>query len=192
MSSHYKEIGCVPIIKDNESCPTSFNCDHLKDVDFSTCNYRGKVYSDFQGPDRDQLPACVPYAMCTNGTFFAGHYDCGYLFESTEERCVDVRDGCCPKKFCGEAEIAKLTVCYADGKAYYGGEKWTPKEDKCIECKCDESFDNSTSIYKNKNCKPEDCFQDFWNLKRFAENCAAVYYGDDRCCSTQAKCRKYI
>lgn len=120
----------------------------------------------------------------------AGHIDCGPIFEQPGVECVYVRDGCCPKNVCGEEEIKKLTVCWAEGEKHHGGEKFSMKEDKCIQCKCDEKWSNATSIYENKNCKQDDCFQDFWNMDNYKKGCGPMYYGKDRCCPSQTKCRK--
>lgn len=188
---HYKEIGCTPIIKDGEECASSYNCDHLQKQNTTGCHFRGRHYTDFE--PADALPRCVPYANCIEdgGYFRAGHIDCGHSFpELPGQKCVEVRNGCCPETVCGEEAISNLTVCYADGEKHYKGERWTPKEDKCIECTCDEHFDNSTSIYKSKNCKVEECFQDFWHLNEYRKGCGPVYYGKDRCCASETKCRK--
>lgn len=194
---HYKEIGCTPITKDGEECPSSFNCDHLQLHNTTEgCLFKGKVYQDYSGPS--ELPPCVPYAQCITpeGYFRAGHIDCGHTHHlpslpgQPEIKCVTIRSGCCPQDVCGE-EMAKLTVCHAEDDIHFGGEKWNPKEDKCIECTCDEHFDNSTSIYENKNCKVKECFQEFWHLNEFRSGCGPKFYGADRCCPSDTKCRKF-
>lgn len=185
--THYKEIGCTPIKTANESCPSSYNCDHLKDLADDKCHFRGKQLDDHQSPEA--LPPCVPYAFCTNGYFQPGHVDCGHTFRHAEEVCEDVKEGCCRHTVCGE-ELKKLHVCHADGNAHFQGEKWNPKEDKCMECVCDDKWSNATEVHKNANCKPYECFDDFWRIKEYKRGCAPMYYGSDRCCPSQTKCRK--
>lgn len=189
---HYKEIGCSPITKPGDECPSSYNCDHLKEfADSNQCHYRGKVYSDGEGPEDPNVPPCVPYAHCFQGYFMAGHIDCGPLFRKPDEECIDVKNGCCRRTICGKEEIDKISVCYLEGEKFYAGEKIDTKEDPCVQCTCDDKFDNSTNIYENKNCKISDCFSDFWHLNEFIKGCAPVYYGKDRCCASHTKCRKF-
>lgn len=192
--THYKEIGCTGVTKEGEECPSSYNCDHLAEAGKSAteeCHFRGQVYGDFQGPERDQLPNCVPYAHCHNGNFMAGHIDCGPL-PYGDDNCLIIRDGCCPSAVCGKEEMAKVHVCFLDGEKFHKGERKSPKDDPCVECTCDEKFDNSTIVAENKNCKTVDCFSDFWHVKDYKKNCAPVYYGKDRCCASHTKCREWI
>lgn len=155
----------------------------------TNCHFRGKEYAEFQGPEQELLPPCVPYALCNGGGFQAGHYDCGPLSQRAGDVCETIRTDCCPRIVCGE-ELAKVHVCYMEGEKFHAGEKRSPKEDPCLVCKCDEHFDNSTDVYQNKNCKSDDCFIDFWYNDDLSKGCAPKYYGKDRCCPSTTKCRK--
>lgn len=186
---HYKELGCKPIIKDGEKCPASFDCDHLKTQDTTKCYDNGKPFVHMQQVADEDLPPCVPYAYCEEGYFNVGHYDCGPTLLLDAQECVYLRDKCCSRYVCGEEKIAELTVCYLDGEKFYGGERRNPKEDKCVECTCAANFDNSTSIYENSNCRAVNCRSDFWNIIDYRKGCAPMFYGKDRCCPSNMKCR---
>lgn len=192
---HYKDIGCTPIVKEGEECASSYNCDHLQTLNTTGCYYRGRYYSDRE--HASPLPNCVPYGLCIeNGGFFmAGHVDCVFDFRILVEECVVIHrrhKRCCPETICGKEKIAQVLTCYADGEKHFKGEQWTAKGDNCIECTCDEHFDNSTSIYENKNCKTRECFEDFWRLDKYRKGCGPVFHDHDRCCPVSSKCRKCL
>lgn len=138
------------------------------------------------------MPPCLYSAHCDKGTFLGGRRQCSRSFQVAGEECINLKDACCDQFLCYKDRIELLSKCYLGGEKYYHGQKFATKEDKCMECKCDESFDNSTSIYKNKNCEPIDCFEDFFHLPEYRKGCAPVYKGTDSCCPTSVKCRKCL
>lgn len=107
----------------NETCASSFDCDHLKAHDTEKCYYNGHVFKSPSELGRDQLPHCVQYASCQLGNFFSGHFDCTlphFTSEDFQNNCILYQDHdfCCQRKICDKEEVAKLSECYMDGNRH--------------------------------------------------------------------------
>lgn len=65
-----------------------------------------------------------------------------------------------------------------------------PNNDTCYKCLCTESFDNTTSIESNPNCKRIDCGVEMRHLNEIRRGCVPVYF-ENHCCPIDYKCRTY-
>lgn len=86
--------------------------------------------------------------------------------------------------------MKNLHTCWLRGKHYRQGDWIYPEFDPCYQCVCDESFDNSTAMPLNKNCQKLDCGIELRNLENIRKGCIPVYYGENRCCPIEYRCRK--
>lgn len=93
--------------------------------------------------------------------------------------------------FCtDENEIANLTKCYEDDKVYHLGEKFEIAAHPCYECICSADFDNATAIADNSDCAKLDCGIEMRQAKHIRDGCVPIYYGRERCCPIDYRCRK--
>lgn len=67
-----------------------------------------------------------------------------------------------------------------------------PGKDSCYKCICAKGFDASVPVHKNKHCQKFDCGHELRHLGDFKIGCVPLFYGKDRCCSIEYKCRKYL
>lgn len=150
--------------------------------------------------DRSQIDLIITLFVYIYELFRVDHlfgFDCEFdeCPEAVEEPKPDCRnqytlDSCCAvKTICGQDEVKKLHTCWNEGRDYHGGNLIYPKSEPCYKCLCDENFDNSTAIEKNKNCKPVDCGIEIHAILNYQEGCAGVYFNDNYCCPVEFRCR---
>lgn len=67
-----------------------------------------------------------------------------------------------------------------------------PKKDSCYQCICARGFDTSIPVHKNQHCKKYDCGHELHHLNDIRNGCVPVFFGNDRCCPIEYRCRKYL
>lgn len=61
---HYEELGCKPVIAENECCPERFICPNIDAYDNERCYYKGKGYEKNSDLPSELRPPCVPVCKC--------------------------------------------------------------------------------------------------------------------------------
>lgn len=89
-----------------------------------------------------------------------------------------------------QKEIASLPECFHDDNVYHLGEKFEPSSHPCYECMCTLDFDNATAVAVNANCAKIDCGIEIREAKHVRDGCTPIYYGRERCCPIDFRCRK--
>lgn len=133
------------------------------------------------------------YRISEELTFNCASIECPDLFNRPAEDCIlqYSHEECCSiSQTCGKKEVEKLHKCHYNGSEYHKGQKIYPNSDSCYQCICNESFDNSTKISINKDCRKIDCGIELRYLEQLQKGCVPVYFGDNGCCPIEFKCRK--
>lgn len=153
---------------------------------FIACRYNNTLYKFGQNvPHNDPCQHCI----CINSTS-------GPMLSCAISECletVDVKpncyskyvDGkCCPETICKE-DNSTFGTCLFEGNAYRFGEYFTPIDDPCYNCVCDERW-NSTKDPLETQCRRIECTFD--NDRPEHKGCAPVY-SDKSCCPIYYHCR---
>lgn len=90
-----------------------------------------------------------------------------------------------------ENEIGKLPKCFFGDNVYRLGEKFDPVSHSCHECLCTADFDNVTAVPDNVNCRRINCGIAILEARHIRDGCVPIYYGHDRCCPIDSRCRKW-
>ena len=115
--------------------------------------------------------------------------DCFENFRALPPNCYAIYEEgrCCPKKFCANEEQAKIK-CQLEGEERRLYQSMYSRVDPCVECQCNENWNQSIPLNENKNCKRREC--DFEDDPRFKRGCIPIYH-EGVCCPTTFHCRKY-
>lgn len=81
-------------------------------------------------------------------------------------------------------------MCWYNNDRFYKGQIIYPSQYPCYRCLCNETFDNSTKINDNRNCKKIECGIELLHLTDIQNGCVPLYYGTERCCPIDYRCRK--
>lgn len=84
--------------------------------------------------------------------------------------------------------MAQLKTCDVDGKTYYEGQQFEPKNTGKI-CICSADWDGSMS--NMSLCKDINCGLELHHQDEIMGRCAPVFYGN-RLCPNEFQCRKFL
>lgn len=99
---------------------------------------------------------------------------------------------CCVTGIIQVDDRPSLHKCSYRGINTVKGEKFTPPDDPCYWCVCDENFQNdvyASSEANAKNCHKLDCGSPHFRRNEIKQKCAPVYK-EDSCCPIDWICRK--
>lgn len=101
--------------------------------------------------------------------------------------CASQNEQICPENH------STLHKCSYRGIEVVKGEKFTPLDDPCYSCTCDENFkDHMYPRDQGKNCQKATCGFETAYKDKLLEGCVRVHLGESRCCGHDWICRKYI
>jgi hypothetical protein len=159
------------------------------------CEYKGRIYKindevPVDNPckrncfcDKNSLNLSNPIITCANVECFEDlsyRIDC-YKFYEFGKCCSTRRE--CPTN----QELQDMNKCLYDGKEYKLGERITPRNDPCIECICNDDW-NQRSPLNSSACRQINC--DFELHPKFKDGCVPIYH-KHTCCPVDYHCRKY-
>ena len=160
---------------------------------FKGCEYKGKVYKFGENVENDN--PCKQACFCNQNLdrnnvshpeLTCAHVDCFNNFRAPTPNCFTVwNDGeCCSQEKCLNEEQMKTELkCVYKGKQYFSSQRIYPDEDPCLECVCNENW-NQTNPLKSKSCKTTKC------EIQSKEGCIPIYH-EKTCCPIDYFCRKF-
>jgi len=185
--------GCVPVTQPGECCPSSWDCGVWESRMARTdqCFYQGQFYQAGEAVEGvDEANPCHGGCMCELNSDGLAEIICAVMDcappPPAEDNCVPTyarANQCCPADFsCGDT-VDTLATCTLDGKTYHAGEKMYPKNDSCVTCLCDETWDGDIH---GEHCFSADCDLNL-SGDLLLRGCVPVYQ-EDVCCHTDWVC----
>ena len=115
--------------------------------------------------------------------------DCFGNYKTQTLNCYNVYETgqCCPKEVCISEGQVEHKCNYRDNW-YRLGQKFRTIEDNCMECTCDDMWNNQTDPKSSNSCKKIDC--DLESNNKFKAGCLPIYH-EKTCCPIDFHCRKY-
>ncbi|XP_059608964.1 kielin/chordin-like protein [Phlebotomus argentipes] len=189
---HYEEIGCTPVLEDNEICPKRFDCGTVLGRTGNQCYFQGVSYKEGEHiPGNLTNGACQASCFCRDGVITCANIECPEIFGPYKQGCVPQQseESCCAQDYiCDEAAIEELPTCYLDGRKYRKGQKMYPETRSCYTCICDEGFDNSTKLENNTHCNFINCGIELHSSDDVKNGCTPIYYETPICCPIGWRC----
>jgi len=199
----FTELNCTPILRRGDCCPISWSCPEWGNEDPTKCHFGGKSYEP--GTELDNREGCDAPCVCRKfgdetAKWQCTHIDCpeflgggprlqpGCKFSYKPDQCCASQN----EQIC-ESNRDTLHKCTHRGDEFVKGEKFTPRDEKCYTCACDESFKDDTTVLSNsKNCRKYSCGYETLYKDRVLEKCAPVYIGDEQCCPIDWICPEQL
>lgn len=129
---------------------------------------------------------------CTKSQITCAYVECPSDFRPPEHNpnCFYVYEEgmCCPKRKCLKPEDSQRFICVYDGKPYRFGQKIYPKEDPCVECICEQSWDTQNPL-NSGGCRKIKC--DLQLNPHFKAGCLPIYH-EKTCCPIDYFCREFL
>ncbi|KAI2811502.1 hypothetical protein RDWZM_003714 [Blomia tropicalis] len=171
-------------------CPKYFECPKEKELPSDGCMYREKKYQFGQKiPHHDPCQHC----LCINSTkgpmMSCAMNECFTSWAPLEPNCYrKYQDGeCCPTIECRTNETNVLK-CEFEGETFQMGDLFSPRDDPCYNCQCDEKW-NNTQASQDWNpleqCKRIECHLDYDRPEN--RGCVPVY-SERACCPLYFHC----
>ena len=152
--------------------------------------YQEKIYKFGDNvPHREPCQHC----MCINSTngpmLSCAISECFNSWTPIEPNCYrKYIDGkCCPEIVCSPPNQT-LATCDFEGNLYHFGDNFSPENDPCYNCICDQRW-NQTKSPLESVCTRTECHFDFERPEN--KGCVPVY-SDKSCCAMYFHCRKLI
>ncbi|XP_034245830.1 kielin/chordin-like protein [Thrips palmi] len=193
---YYEELGCTPITKEGECCPSSYDCGHMATRDKSRCYFKGAALD--VRPDFELLDPSVCLAGCfcrqtkeanAVASLTCAQIECPSLFNPSliPEGCVATysMDKCCSDGvLCQQNTTAETAKCEWKGETYLEGQKFYPDEEPCKTCICKRGFDGTLN---GPWCKEATCGLELHHTRDLARGCAPVFW-KSTCCPIEWRC----
>ncbi|KAF2890395.1 hypothetical protein ILUMI_15778, partial [Ignelater luminosus] len=104
--------------------------------------------------------------------------DCPEWLQQSKPGCYFKHelDKCCTVgEVCGQSNV----TCKVDGKTYRVGEQFSPSNNKCTRCICQNEF---AGKYEAPFCKKRSCIEEIDRQKEINNFCAPTYTSNNDCC----------
>ncbi|KAF2887841.1 hypothetical protein ILUMI_18332, partial [Ignelater luminosus] len=184
----YEDLNCKPVFASpDDCCPSHYNCSLIEqraNSDAKICYFRDKTYNPGESINDDEIYGnCKIGCKCGkkqsgNMGFTCAVVDCPEWLQQSKPGCYFKHelDKCCTVgEVCGQSNV----TCKVDGKTYRVGEQFSPSNNKCTRCICQNEF---AGKYEAPFCKKRSCLEEIDRQKEINNFCAPTYTSNNDCC----------